>query len=108
MHQFFVEQHQIGKEYVTITGSDVNHIRNVLRMKPGEKIRVSDQQGEDYFCEIAEIGEDFVQADIVSQDQAGTELPSKLYLPVPVSVSGAAEGRPDGDSHRKGGRAWRV
>lgn len=80
MHQFFVEQHQIGKEYVTITGSDVNHIRNVLRMKPGEKIRVSDQQGEDYFCEIAEIGEDFVQADIVSQDQAGTELPSKLYL----------------------------
>ena len=32
MHQFFVEKSQVGKEYVTITGSDVNHIRNVLRL----------------------------------------------------------------------------
>lgn len=39
MHQFFVEKSQVGKEYVTITGSDVNHIRNVLRMKIGETIR---------------------------------------------------------------------
>ena len=36
MHQFFVEKSQVGKEYVTITGSDVNHIRNVLRMKIGK------------------------------------------------------------------------
>lgn len=80
MHQFFVENHQIGKEYVTITGTDVNHIRNVLRMKVGEKIRVSDQGGSDYFCTIAEVGDDFVQADIVSIDENGTELPSKIYL----------------------------
>lgn len=80
MHQFFVEQHQIGKEYITITGPDVNHIRNVLRMKPGEQIRVSDQAGQDYFCAIAEVGEEFVQADILSRDERGTELPSKLYL----------------------------
>mgnify|MGYP000382256656 CR=1 FL=1 len=37
MYQFFVDDCQIGKEYVTITGSDVNHIKNVLRMRPGEK-----------------------------------------------------------------------
>lgn len=80
MHQFFVEDHQIGKEYITITGADVNHIRNVLRMKQGERIRVSNQEGRDYFCKIAEVGEDFVQADIVSEDESGTELPSKIYL----------------------------
>ena len=80
MHQFFVENHQIGKEYVTITGADVNHIRNVLRMKTGETIRVSNQSGSDYFCTIAEFGEDFVQADILSIDEKGTELPSKIYL----------------------------
>ena len=39
MYQFFVDDCQIGKEYVTITGGDVNHIKNVLRMKPGEKIK---------------------------------------------------------------------
>ena len=80
MHQFFVEDNQIGKEYITITGADVNHIRNVLRMKPGERIRVSNQQGRNYFCEIAEVGEDFVQADIVSEDEGGTELSSRIYL----------------------------
>lgn len=80
MHQFFVENHQIGKEYVTITGSDVNHIRNVLRMKTGETIRVSNQSGCDFFCTIAEVGEDFVQADILSVDEKGTELPSRIYL----------------------------
>lgn len=80
MHQFFVDDSQIGKEYVTITGSDVNHIRNVLRMKIGETIRISNQTGADYFCRLAEIGESFVQADIVSADEMGTELSSKIYL----------------------------
>lgn len=70
----------MGKEYVTITGSDVNHIRNVLRMKIGETIRISDREGGNYFCKIAETGENFVQADIVSVDEEGTELPSKIYL----------------------------
>lgn len=43
MYQFFVDDCQIGKEYVTITGSDVNHIKNVLRMRPGEKIQGQQQ-----------------------------------------------------------------
>lgn len=80
MHQFFVDESQVGREYVTITGSDVNHIRNVLRMQPGEEIRVSDREGGDYFCRITEVGEAFVQADIISRDEAGTELPSRIYL----------------------------
>ena len=49
MYQFFIEDGQVGKEYVTITGSDVNHIKNVLRMRPGEKIRVSSRSGQDFF-----------------------------------------------------------
>ena len=30
MHQFFVDREQIGTEYITITGEDVKHIKNVL------------------------------------------------------------------------------
>lgn len=37
MYQFFVDDCQIGKEYVTITGSDVNHIKNVLRIVRAKK-----------------------------------------------------------------------
>lgn len=80
MYQFFVEDEQIGREFITITGSDVNHIKNVLRMKPGEKIRVSNQKGKDYFCEIIELTDEFVQADIIHQDENTTELPGKIYL----------------------------
>lgn len=80
MYQFFVDDAQIGKEFITITGSDVNHIRNVLRMKPGEKIRVSNQKGQDYLCSISEFSDDFVQADILDSEAANTELSAKIYL----------------------------
>lgn len=80
MYQFFVDDAQIGREFVTITGSDVNHIRNVLRMKPGERIRISNQKGQDYFCEISEVADTFIQADILREDASSTELPSKIYL----------------------------
>ena len=80
MYQFFVDDAQIGREFVTITGEDVNHIKNVLRMKAGEKIRISNQQGRDYYCEISEVTDTFVQADILNEDAVSTELPSKIYL----------------------------
>ena len=80
MYQFFVDDAQIGKEFITITGSDVNHIRNVLRMKPGEKIRVSNQRGQDYLCSISELSDDFVQADILDSEAANPELSAKIYL----------------------------
>ena len=41
MYQFFVEPHQVGQEYISIFGDDINHIKNVLRMKLGTRIRVS-------------------------------------------------------------------
>jgi RNA methyltransferase, rsmE family len=80
MYQFFVESGQIGKDSVMIEGSDVNHIKNVLRMKPGEKIRISGPAWENYFCEIAEIEDSFVRASILEKDETGTELPNRIYL----------------------------
>ncbi len=80
MQQFFVDDSQIGKEYVTITGPDVNHINNVLRMRTGEKIRVSTASGLNMFCAIAEQGADFVQADILDEEALPTELPARIYL----------------------------
>lgn len=35
MYQFFAEEQAGEERQVLITGTDVNHIRNVLRMKPG-------------------------------------------------------------------------
>lgn len=79
MFQFFVEPEQITTENVTITGSDVNHIRNVLRMKSGDKVRISDNCGEDYLCEITEVTSDQITLHILEHCD-NTELPVKITL----------------------------
>lgn len=48
MHHFFVNPEAVKSEIITITGTDVNHIKNVLRMKSGEQILLSDGQGQDF------------------------------------------------------------
>lgn len=80
MYQFFVENSQIGDTHIEIVGEDVNHIGNVLRMKSGEQIRISDQQGEDYFCEVETIEKEKVTARILYKDHESKELPVKIYL----------------------------
>ena len=50
MYHFFVTQDQIGPETITITGPDVNHMKNVQSMKPGEEILISNGVDKDYSC----------------------------------------------------------
>ncbi len=83
MHHFFVTENNIDTELekVTIEGSDVNHIKNVLRMKVGEEMLISDGTGNDYMCVLEEFeGNDRVIAKITEKQFSGTELPSKIYL----------------------------
>ncbi len=80
MQQFFVEEQDIAEGIVTISGSQVRHIRNVLRMKPGERIRVSSPGGRSCLCALTQIAETFVQARIVCEDVQGTELSAGVIL----------------------------
>lgn len=79
MYQFFVEDEQVTEDGVLITGSDVNHIRNVLRMKPGERVRISTRTGANYLCSITQVEEMSVAAQIL-ETMAGTELPNRIVL----------------------------
>lgn len=80
MYQFFIEDENVSDGFVTIEGNDVNHIKNVLRMKPGEEIRVCTRDGKNYFCGISDITDSFVRADILEKEAESTELPCKIYL----------------------------
>ncbi len=80
MYRFFVEEHQIEPTRIHITGSDVNHIRNVLRMKPGEEILVSAQGSLEYRCYIERLEEEEVTAVILYAMENDLELPSRIYL----------------------------
>ena len=81
MYHFFVEPSQIQGNKIIITGKDVNHIKNVLRMKPGEEIAVSNGlDGKEYHCGIAEWYEDRIVCDLFFVKEEGVELASKIYL----------------------------
>ena len=80
MYHFFVEPGQVHEDYVEILGGDVNHMKNVLRMKPGEEITVSDGFGHEYGCKVAFLEEDAVRAEILERREVSVELPSELVL----------------------------
>lgn len=81
MYQFFVEPSQIQDKKVWITGEDVNHIKNVLRMKPGEEIAVRNGvDGKEYRCGIEELAQDQVICTLRFIREDGVELPSKISL----------------------------
>lgn len=81
MYQFFVEPSQIQGTRVIITGNDVNHIKNVLRMQPGEEIAVSNgEDGKEYRCGIEELNEDEIVCTLRFVKEDGVELPSRIYL----------------------------
>lgn len=80
MYQFFVEPSGVSKEHVTITGSDVNHIKNVLRMRIGEKITVvNESESIEYICEILKM-EEGILCKILSSKESEAELPAKIFL----------------------------
>lgn len=80
MYRFFVEPDQVGEKEIRILGGDVNHIKNVLRMKPGEEILISSQENLEYTCYIDKLEDEQVTAHIMYVQEAVYELPSKLYL----------------------------
>ena len=81
MNQFFVEPSQIQDKEIIITGKDVNHIKNVLRMKIGEEVSISNgEDGKEYRGIIKEFLDDEVICDLAFIKEDGVELPSKVYL----------------------------
>lgn len=80
MYQFFINPDQIGETHITITGPDVNHIKNVLRMRPGDELRLCDGRDREYLCTIETLEQDAVTARILDIDGATRELPVKITL----------------------------
>ncbi len=81
MYQFFVAPKQIQGNRIIISGKDVNHIKNVLRMKTGEEINVkTGTDGKEYRCGILEFTEEEVICELYFIKEEDVELPVKVYL----------------------------
>ncbi len=80
MQHFFVEPEQVKGNHIYIKGADVNHIKNVLRMKIGELLELNDGRGKKYIGEIMSFGEETISIVIQEELEMNTELPSKIFL----------------------------
>ena len=82
MQRFFVESYQVLEEEhrITLTGLDLNHMKNVLRMRIGEDVWISDGSEKEYHCTIEEFQEDSAVLHILDAQESQYELPSRIYL----------------------------
>lgn len=79
MYNFFVNENQRLNDKYLITGSDFNHIKNVLRMTVGDAFLVSDN-GVSNLCEIEGFESESVIARIIEENYNDTSLPINIYL----------------------------
>lgn len=80
MAKFFIKNEWLTGDGIVITGSDVNHIKNVLRLKEGNSISVTDESGTIYSCTIKKLNKDSVELDILDSCQDDTELSVEVTL----------------------------
>ena len=80
MYQFFIDNNQIEGDTIRIAGADYNHIRNVLRMRQGERFRVSTDDGRSFYVRLAEYAQKEAIAEIEWEDLRDTELPIRVTL----------------------------
>ena len=80
MQHFFVTPEQVTETHIYIHGSDVNHMKNVLRMKLGEQVEINDGNNRKFLGEIEEIEMQEILVKILEEYKSDTELSSKIYL----------------------------
>lgn len=87
MPRFFVKTNQIKEKSVEIVDRDVNHIKNVLRKKIGDKIEVCNEETENaYICQITNIEENKIITEIIHEIKANdSKIKIDIYQGLPKS-----------------------
>lgn len=81
MPKFFVNQEQLDEEKIKIIGNDVNHIKNVLREKVGNKLTICNTDNrKDYLCEILKIEEDCIECRI--KEELANDVESNVRVTI--------------------------
>lgn len=79
MQQIFVDANQIDRDQVLVLGQDAKHLSRVVRIRVGERIRVSVHDGKNYFATVSEVEKDRVVADLECESE-DTESENRIYL----------------------------
>ena len=81
MPKFFVNNNQIRNNQIEIIGTDVNHIKNVLRASVGDKLEICDvSSNQDYLCEIERITKENIMCNIIEMLEESAESNIKITI----------------------------
>ena len=81
MLHIFVDPSQMQGELLYVRGTDVNHIKNVMRLRPGDEISVRTGQDErEYRYGIEEFTDSEVICRLRFVKESDVELPVRVYL----------------------------
>ena len=82
MHHFFIKPDNIRDSLIVIEDAgDINHIKNVLRMRVGEKVTFCcEDEPREYVCVLASLTNDQICAAIEDINGVSGELPCRLIL----------------------------
>ena len=80
MYRFFISSVDVSEDRLTIRGNDVHHIRQVLRMRPGEGLEAVDEDRTLYHLSLEAYEEDTAVCRINSRELSSTELSSRITL----------------------------
>ena len=84
MISVFVEKENISEKIIKITEkADVNHLKNVFRMKEGDQLRVVDGEYE-YFCTIVILEKKEITAEI--NDKKSDEYSSEIRIDAALGI----------------------
>ncbi|MEP6603963.1 MAG: 16S rRNA (uracil(1498)-N(3))-methyltransferase [Spartobacteria bacterium] len=61
MHRFYIPPEIWNPDAITLTGSELHHARDVLRIKPGEKAILFNGQGREVTAEVVDLGRDEIR-----------------------------------------------
>ena len=76
---------KLAQKQVTLASDEARHLREVLRLKPGDKVNVFDGNGKEFVCEVRTAAREFADLEIL-EEVAPTRPESPLTLLLAVAL----------------------
>jgi len=80
MRYFFIDPSVITDPVVSITGSEAHHIKTVLRLKPGDSLKLFDGTGYEYDASITSISAKAVEVEIRHRIKAAAQSDVQIIV----------------------------
>ncbi len=77
-HRYFLTT--VNENTATVTGDEAKHLVKVMRVKPGDKLLLTDKSGWDYSARVKEISGDEIIFDVLSKEKNPAEPTKRLTV----------------------------